>query len=191
MISNLGDPRTATAAACAIGLTTIGTELGGGGTVRPDVLSLCRRGIRNVLTHLGVLPGDRTSEARSSARPIYELPGSSAFVYATADGIFEPYHPNGAEVHTGEPASRRGILRSFTTMPMELSMVDASPAAYDPAIAAWWLPRRGKAQSEAPASFSPKRARFAARRLTHCGCWRTRGSTILGGSRPRMTSITA
>jgi predicted deacylase len=106
MISNLGDPRTATAAACAIGLTTIGTELGGGGTVRPDVLSLCRRGIRNVLTHLGVLPGDRTSEARSSARPIYELPGSSAFVYATADGIFEPYHPNGAEVHTGEPAGR-------------------------------------------------------------------------------------
>src|SRR5262245_60121019 len=88
LISNLGDPRTATASACAAGLCTVGTELGGGGTVRPDVLNLCRRGIRNVLAHLGVLPAHRRSPTCHEDRPIFELPGSSAFVYATADGIF-------------------------------------------------------------------------------------------------------
>ena len=58
VIGNYGDTRTATATACAAGLTTIGTELGGGGTVRAENLDLCRRGIRRVLAHLGVLGDD-------------------------------------------------------------------------------------------------------------------------------------
>jgi hypothetical protein len=32
--------------------------MGGGGTVSIDALGLCRRGARNVLSHLGVLPAD-------------------------------------------------------------------------------------------------------------------------------------
>lgn len=104
VVSNLGDPRTATATACRAGLVTLGTEMAGGGTVRPDALEICRRGVRNVLTHFGVLPG-ASSPARTDA-PLYELPGSRAFVYATADGIFEPYHPNGREVRAGEAAGR-------------------------------------------------------------------------------------
>src|SRR5262249_16353176 len=105
VVSNYGDQRTATAAACAAGLTTIGTELGGGGTVRPEVVSLCRRGIRNVLAHLGVLPSIPSAQAPEGSS-LFELPGSRAFVYATADGIFEPYHPNGRKVHAGEVAGR-------------------------------------------------------------------------------------
>ena len=106
VISNHGDTRTATAAACAAGLVTVGTEMGGAGTVRPDILRLCRRGVRNVLVHLGVLPADTSTTAAREDAALFELPGARAFVYATADGIFEPYHPNGQQVHAGEAAGR-------------------------------------------------------------------------------------
>src|SRR5215467_15538622 len=75
VISNLGDPRTATAAACRAGLVTVGTDMGGGGTVSIDALALCRRGVRNVLAHLGVLPAD-TAAARQGDGRLLELPGA-------------------------------------------------------------------------------------------------------------------
>lgn len=102
---NLGDPRTATATACRAGLVTVGAEMGGGGTVTPAALEVCRRGVQNVLAHLGVLPADRAAAPRGDGR-LMELPGSDAFVYATADGIFEPFHEHGREVRAGEAAGR-------------------------------------------------------------------------------------
>jgi predicted deacylase len=105
VIANLGDPRTATAAACRAGLVTIGTEMGGGGTVSLEALSICRRGVRNVLAHLGVL-SPATEGPRRGDGAIFELPGAAAYVFATMDGIFEPLHRNGQEVHAGEAAGR-------------------------------------------------------------------------------------
>ena len=49
VVPNLGDQRTATATACRTGLVTVGTELGGGGRVSSEALTICRRGVRNVL----------------------------------------------------------------------------------------------------------------------------------------------
>lgn len=106
VVSNYGDSRTATAAACNAGLTTVGTEMGGGGTVRPEVLDICRRGVRNVLAHLGVLGRSSETVATRNKAPLFHLPGSSAFVYATGDGIFEPFHPNGHPARAGEAAGR-------------------------------------------------------------------------------------
>jgi N-alpha-acetyl-L-2,4-diaminobutyrate deacetylase len=105
VIGNLGDPRTSTAAACRAGLVTVGTEMGGGGTVSIEALSVCRRGVRNALSHLGVLPPDKATPRRGDGR-VLELPGTSAYVYATMDGVFEPFHQNGREVHAGEAAGR-------------------------------------------------------------------------------------
>jgi predicted deacylase len=105
VISNLGDPRTATAAAVRAGLVTVGTEMAGAGTVMPEALAICRRGVRNVLAHLGVLPPEDASPRRGDGR-ILELAGPSAYVFATADGIFEPFHAKGTEVRAGEPAGR-------------------------------------------------------------------------------------
>ena len=51
-IDNRGDARTATASAARAGLTVVGTEMAGSGTVSIDALALCRRGVRNVLAHL-------------------------------------------------------------------------------------------------------------------------------------------
>jgi len=89
VISNLGDKRTATAAACAAGLVTVGTEMRGAGTVSPDALAICRRGVRNVLAHLRLIEQEE-KPAPSASRPILELRGPPAYVYASADGVFEP-----------------------------------------------------------------------------------------------------
>ena len=106
VVSNYGDSRTATAAACKAGLVTVGTEMGGGGTVRPEVLGICRRGVHNVLAHLGVLKRKPETAVVRGKAPLFELPGSSAFVYATCDGILEPFHANGQVVRAGELAGR-------------------------------------------------------------------------------------
>ena len=105
VISNLGETRTATAAACQAGLVTVGTEMAGGGRVSIDALAICRRGVRNVLAHLGVLDACH-AHPRQGDGIILELPGTNAYVFATGDGIFEPFHPNGAEVRAGQPAGR-------------------------------------------------------------------------------------
>jgi predicted deacylase len=105
VIGNLGDPRTATAAACRAGLVTVGTEMGGGGTVSPEALAICRRGVGNVLAHLGVLPPGKAEPRRGDGH-VLELPGPRAYVFATTDGIFEPFHENGREVRAGEAAGR-------------------------------------------------------------------------------------
>jgi len=105
VISNLGEPRTATAAACRAGLVTVGTEMSGGGTVSVDALEICRRGVRNVLVHLGVLDPKHATPPRHDGT-ILELPGRDAFVFATMDGIFEPFHKNGERAERGEAAGR-------------------------------------------------------------------------------------
>jgi N2-acetyl-L-2,4-diaminobutanoate deacetylase len=109
VISNRGDPRTSTAAAVRAGLTVVGTELAGGGAVSIDGLAICRRGIRNVLAHLGVLP--RGNETPSLKRPpMYEIVAPKAYVLASETGVFEPFHESGAEVRAGQPAGRIHFL---------------------------------------------------------------------------------
>ncbi|HSE74964.1 MAG TPA: succinylglutamate desuccinylase/aspartoacylase family protein [Dongiaceae bacterium] len=105
VVANLGDPRTATATACRAGLTTLGTELGGGGRVSIEALRICRRGVRNVLAHLEVI--DRKHQSvENPDTPTFELKGASAYVYASAEGIFEPFHLLGTRVSAGQPAGQ-------------------------------------------------------------------------------------
>ena len=105
IVPNLGDQRTASAAACSAGLITMGTELGGGGRVSIEALNVARRGVRNVLAHLGLIDS-RYLLHSGIERPMFQLKGPDAYVYATADGIFEPFHELGTMVRAGEPAGR-------------------------------------------------------------------------------------
>jgi N2-acetyl-L-2,4-diaminobutanoate deacetylase len=105
VIPNLGDQRTATAAACRAGLVTVGTELGGGGRVSSEGLDVCRRGVRNVLAHLGVLDG-APEPPTNVAKPVVELRGTAAYVYAPSEGVLETFHPLGSNVCAGEAAGR-------------------------------------------------------------------------------------
>ena len=106
VIPNLGDPRTATAYAAHSGLISMGTEMAGTGTVSIDALALCRRGVRNVLAHLGVLDAKAATPPQHKDRRVLALTGPQAYVYATADGILERFHPLGTEVSAGQPAGR-------------------------------------------------------------------------------------
>lgn len=118
VIDNRGDPRTATAAAAAAGMTVIGTEMAGAGTVSLDALTLCRRGVRNVLAHVGVLASDFASLPITDSR-IYTL-GPSAHVIAEDDGVFEPMHRLGTEVRASELAGRIHFLTQPGRVPVDL-----------------------------------------------------------------------
>jgi len=105
VIPNLGDPRTATAAACRAGLVTVGTELCGAGRVSSEALAICRRGVRNVLQHLGVIEG-QPSPPEAGLKQVLELKGTKAYVYAPCEGVLETFHVLGTEVHAGQAAGR-------------------------------------------------------------------------------------
>jgi len=118
VISNMGDQRTATATACRQGLVTVGTEMRGGGTVSLDALAICRKGVRNVLRHLGVL-----DEPAPHPRPMpafLELAGPGAYVYASCEGVFEPFHLNGTRVSAGQPAGCIHTVWDMTRPPVTL-----------------------------------------------------------------------
>jgi predicted deacylase len=117
VVSNFGDPRTATATACRHDLVTVGTEMRGCGTVSLEALDICRRGVRNVLVHLGLLEGDPPPE---STRPVLEIAGPAAYVFAPVDGVFEPFHRNGERVSAGQPAGRIHQLWDLSAEPMLL-----------------------------------------------------------------------
>ncbi|MDF0603307.1 succinylglutamate desuccinylase/aspartoacylase family protein [Psychromarinibacter sp. C21-152] len=108
VVDNLGERRTSTAASVAAGLTTVGTEMGGGGTVSLEALKICRRGAQNVLSHLGILERSETQPERTEGRdrPVLTIPGPPGYVFASANGVFEGYHPLGTEVRAGQEAGR-------------------------------------------------------------------------------------
>jgi len=118
VIDNRGDPRTATASAALQGMTVIGTEMAGGGSVSIEALALCRRGVRNVLAHLGVLPQRMASQVTGEPR-LYDL-GPKAHVISEEDGVHEPLHELGTEVEAGQLAGRIHFLANPGRVPVEL-----------------------------------------------------------------------
>ncbi|MBN8953696.1 succinylglutamate desuccinylase/aspartoacylase family protein [Rhizobium sp. WW_1] len=119
MVDNLGETRTSTAAANLQGLIVIGSEMAGGGLVSPDALDICRRGIRNVLKHAGILKGeiDRPADAN---RRVLKVPGSEGYIISDEDGVFEPISLLGAVVAKGEIAGRIHFLRTPQREPVTL-----------------------------------------------------------------------
>ena len=83
------------------GLITLSGEFGGRGVVSPGGVALVRRGVRNVLIHLGILDGavERTCESR-----LIDLPGYAYYVYAPREGVFVPACELGDMVEAGQVA---------------------------------------------------------------------------------------
>jgi predicted deacylase len=120
VIGNLGEPRTATATACRAGLVTVATEMAGCGTVSIEALEICRRGTRNVLAHLGVLPPEAASPKRGDTT-LLELPGADAWVFSPIQGVFEPFHEKGRKVRRGEAGGRVHTPWDPTRAPVTLA----------------------------------------------------------------------
>ena len=120
VISNFGDPRTSTASAVRAGLITVGTEMAGMGTVSPEAVCICRDGVRNVLTHLGVLEGEVESRPGDRDDTLYAIAGTHSYVIATQAGVFEAYQQLGETVRAGQPAGRIHFLTDPQRPPEEL-----------------------------------------------------------------------
>ncbi len=89
-------------AAEAMGKTFVSTELGGGGTARPETIAVAKRGIRNLLIHAGILDG--TIERLPSTR--LDMPDGACYVTCTQGGLIEYCVGLGDSVRRGEPVAR-------------------------------------------------------------------------------------
>ena len=109
VIDNLGDPRTAGAAAVRARLTTVGNEMAGGGIVRSDAPFICKRGVQNIISHLGIVPENHQASTVAEEK-ILKLPGAKGFVFAPMEGVFEPFHELGQKVSVGQEV---GLVHSL------------------------------------------------------------------------------
>jgi uncharacterized protein len=100
-----GSAGVASEAAERRGVLAVGTEMAGAGTVDRTALQICERGVRNVLSHLGVLPPE-AFEAPEQETRIVRAEDMRSFAYAPEIGLFEPVADLGEEVRAGQLAGR-------------------------------------------------------------------------------------
>ena len=113
-----GADQTLAGAAARQGVLALGTELGGGGTVSPDALAMAKRGVWNLLVHLGILPAERRIPAAPTR--VLEVGARDYFLYADEDGVFEPLAVPGDMVAAGQPAGRLHATETPWAPPAEL-----------------------------------------------------------------------
>jgi N-alpha-acetyl-L-2,4-diaminobutyrate deacetylase len=89
-------------AAEEMGKIFVSTELGGGGTTRPETVAVAKRGIRNLLIHAGIVEG--TLESRRSTR--LDMPDGTCYVTSTQGGLIEYCVALGDTVQRGQPVAR-------------------------------------------------------------------------------------
>ncbi|WP_139005078.1 succinylglutamate desuccinylase/aspartoacylase family protein [Arthrobacter crystallopoietes] len=117
------EPGSLSTAGDDTGVLALSTELGGGGTVDPGILSDARRGVRALLAHVGILAAQPETEVQlettATAEPIWlELVPDSP-VMATAAGIFEPLVALGQRVRAGDPVARVHAIDDLERAPQE------------------------------------------------------------------------
>jgi len=107
----MGSFRTTTGAARRNGVVSMGTELGGIGTVTPAMLAYAEQGVRRVLVHCGILPAEDAEPVRAAPR-LMEATGMDYYVYAPDDGVFEPMADLGDDVTAGSTAGAVHFLET-------------------------------------------------------------------------------
>lgn len=80
----------------------VSTELGGGGRSTAATNEIAKRGIRNFLSHSGILP-DQLAAAKSIR---LSMPSSECFVFSEDDGLLEMMVDLGSKVTSGVPIAR-------------------------------------------------------------------------------------
>jgi predicted deacylase len=98
-----GAQRTTAGAALRQGKLALGSELGGSGTVTAAALRIAEQGLRNVLAHMGMLPGHVPGPGTTR---ILDVGGPDYFVYSVGTGLYEPLVEPGDTVSAGQAAAR-------------------------------------------------------------------------------------
>lgn len=104
------------------GIVSLGTELGGWGRVSVEGVRIGKRGIRNILKHMGIVEGTpETGQRDGSPRTRHMMVREpAAYVFAPRGGLYEPAHHVGAEVRAGQPAGWLHTVEDIDTPPREL-----------------------------------------------------------------------
>lgn len=86
----------------------LSTELGGGGTVTAETMTIADRGVRNILAHFGLLDEKVVSRASLGQNPtqLLHTPDGTSYVVAEENGIYEAVADLGQEVREGDVVGR-------------------------------------------------------------------------------------
>ena len=104
------------------GIVSLGTELGGWGRVNIEGVRIGRRGIDNILKHLGVIEGkpDTSQRDGSAATRHMMVRDPAAYSFAPAGGLFEPTNLVGETVRAGDPAGWLHFVEDIDRDPIEV-----------------------------------------------------------------------
>jgi len=97
------------------GKVFISTELAGGGSVSASTVAIAKKGIRNILRHAGVRPG----ELEVNPTLNLDMPDNSCFVFSESDGLFEPCLELGESVARGDVICRIHDIQRTGVAPVE------------------------------------------------------------------------
>jgi N-alpha-acetyl-L-2,4-diaminobutyrate deacetylase len=100
----------------AMGKTFVTTELGGGGTARAATVAIARRGVRNLLSHAGIL----ASPPEPAPTAWLDMPSGECFSFAEDEGLIEPTVDLGGRVAAGEVVARIHPLTRTGLAPAEI-----------------------------------------------------------------------
>lgn len=104
------------------GIISLGTELGGWGRVSIDGVRIGRRGVDNILKHMGVIEGTpETAQRDGSTGPRHMMVRDpAAYSFAPLAGLFEPTKLAGEAVRGGEPAGWLHFVEDVDHDPIEI-----------------------------------------------------------------------
>lgn len=98
------EPGRTISAARALGIPFLYTEARGAGRIHPEDLLMMRRGITNLMRHLGMLDG--APEIPAPPRRLHGIGNTDEGVYAAAGGFFMPSVALLDSVRAGQPIGR-------------------------------------------------------------------------------------
>ena len=84
----------------SMGKVFVSTELGGGGTTRPETVEIARRGVHNFLVHAGILDAMPVPPPQASVN--LDMQQDHAYVFSEHNGLIEPCVDLGDRVARGD-----------------------------------------------------------------------------------------
>ncbi len=113
---------TLTSAVERRGILSLGTELGGWGRVNIEGVRIGERGLLNILKHFGLMEGTPDTRQRDGSPGTRHMivRDPSCYVFAPAEGVFEPRHTVGDMVEEGELAGYLHFVEDIDRPPLEV-----------------------------------------------------------------------
>jgi predicted deacylase len=137
-------------AARALGKKAISSELGGAGRATPQSLTVAEHGLRNLLSHIGVVPSDDATRPEQSRSRLLFLGRPEHHVTIATSGCFAPLVELGAEV-------RKGDLLGHIESRESAEAIHAPTAGVVIAIASRGLQQKGNAVVYLADDITPER----------------------------------